>query len=135
MTELIRQYLFIIDYTIFYLTHLPTTIQITKAIKFATIILAPAGVDQTKEEIIPTIKHTKEIITAQIITLKKLLKIRIAESAGNTIKLEIIIAPIKRIPITIVNAVRTAIKPLYKFAFIPDAVAKFSSNVTRNILL
>ncbi len=40
MTELIRQYLFIIDYTIFYLTHLPTTIQITKAIKFATIILA-----------------------------------------------------------------------------------------------
>ena len=33
MTELIRQYLFIIDYTIFYLTHLPTTIQIPKANK------------------------------------------------------------------------------------------------------
>ena len=105
------------------------------AIKLATTILAPAGVDNTNEEIIPTKKQTKDITTAQIITLKKLLNTRIAERAGNTIKLEIIIAPIKRIPITIVSAVKIAIKALYKLVFTPEAVAKFSSKVTRKILL
>ena len=72
-------------------------------------MLAPAGVDHAKLAVIPTKKHTTEIIAAKITTDKKLLKIRIAVNAGKTSKLEIIIAPINLIPTTIVRAVRTAI--------------------------
>ena len=88
------------------------TRQIKKTIKFATTILAPAGVDQPKEATIPMKKQNTEITAEKITTLIKLLKTRIALKAGKTIKLDIIMAPIKRIPITIVRAVKTAISPL-----------------------
>ena len=83
-----------------------------KAIRFATTILAPAGVDQAKLAVIPAKKQTTARIAAKITTLKKLLKMRIAVSAGKTRRLEIITAPIRRIPTTIVSAVRTAISAL-----------------------
>lgn len=98
-------------------------------------MLAPAGVDRANDIIIPTVKQTAERTAAKTTVLKKLLKIRIAESAGNIIRLEIIIAPISRIPITIVSAVRTAISALYADERIPLAVANDSSNVTKKILL
>lgn len=80
--------------------------------RFVVTMLAPAGVERAKEALIPTIKQTTERIVAQRITLKKLRKMRIADSAGKTIRLEIIMAPIRRIPMTIVRAVRTAMRAL-----------------------
>ena len=97
---------------IFYPRTFPTAKQTTKAIKFATTILAPAGVDQAKDATIPAKKHKIDKIAAKITTLKKLLNTRMALRAGNTIKLDIIMAPIRRIPTTIVRAVKTAISPL-----------------------
>ncbi len=44
-------------------------------------------------------------------------------------------APIIRIPSTMVTAVKTAIKTLYQDTFTPVALAKFSSKVTAKILL
>ena len=80
--------------------------------RFVVTMLAPAGVERANEAVIPTIKQTTERIVAQRITLKKLRKMRIADSAGKTIRLEIIMAPIRRIPMTIVRAVRTAMSAL-----------------------
>ena len=97
---------------IFYPRTFPTAKQITKAIKFATTILAPAGVDQAKDATIPRKKQSTESIAEKTTTLKKLLKTRMALRAGNTIKLDIIMAPMRRIPTTIVRAVKTAISPL-----------------------
>ena len=82
------------------------------ASRFTVTMLAPAGVERVKEANIPEIKQIIERAAAKITTLKKLLKIRIELKAGKTIRLEIIIAPISRIPITIVREVKTAIKAL-----------------------
>ena len=72
-------------------------------------MLAPAGVENIKEATRPIKKQIVEIIAVLMMTLKKLLKIRMELKPGKTIKLLIIIAPIRRIPITIVNAVKTAV--------------------------
>lgn len=98
-------------------------------------MLAPAGVDQAKDTVIPAVKQTIERTAAHTTTFRKLLNTRIAERAGNTIRLEIIIAPIRRIPTTTVRAVRTATSALYADERIPLAVAKDSSNVTKKIRL
>ena len=78
-------------------------------------MLAPAGVENIKEATRPIKKQIVEIIAVLMMTLKKLLKIRMELKPGKTIKLLIIIAPIRRIPITIVNAVKTAASELYIF--------------------
>ena len=75
-------------------------------------MLAPAGVENIKEATRPIKKQTVEIIAVLMMTLKKLLKTRIELNPGKTIKLLIIIAPIRRIPITIVSAVKTAVSEL-----------------------
>ena len=80
--------------------------------KFATTMLEPAGVENIKEATRPIKKQIVEIIAVLMMTLKKLLKIRMELKPGKTIKLLIIIAPIRRIPITIVNAVKTAVSEL-----------------------
>ena len=98
-------------------------------------MLAPAGVERKKLAQMPKKKHSNAKIAEQITTLKKLLKIRIALRAGKTNKLEIIIAPIKRIPITIVKAVKTAISALNLSTLMPDAFAKVSSKVTKKMRL
>ena len=77
-------------------------------------MLAPAGAEKANETPIPITKHTTERMAAQMVTFLKLLKIRIAEREGNTTKLEIIIAPISRIPTTIVSAVKMAMRALYE---------------------
>ena len=82
------------------------------AMRFAVTMLAPAGVERAKEAVIPAIKQIMESVIAQRITLKKLRKMRIADSAGKTIRLEIIMAPIRCIPMTMVRAVRTAMSAL-----------------------
>ena len=80
--------------------------------RFAVTMLAPAGVERAKEAVSPAIKQSMESMIAQRITLKKLRKMRIADSAGKTNRLEIIMAPIRRIPMTMVRAVRTAMSAL-----------------------
>lgn len=75
-------------------------------------MLAPAGVENIKEATRPIKKQIVEMIAVLMMTLKKLLKIRMELKPGKTIKLLIIIAPIRRIPITIVNAVKTAVSEL-----------------------
>ena len=57
-----------------------------------------------------------------------------AVSAGKIIRLEISIAPIMRIPSTMVTAVRTANRMWYQPTRTPVALAKFSSKVTANTL-
>lgn len=98
-------------------------------------MLAPAGVDKKKLAQMPVKKHKSESPAAQITTFQKLLNTRIALSAGKTSRLEIIIAPISRMPITIVSAVNTAISPLKASTFMPEALAKVSSKVTKNMRL
>jgi hypothetical protein len=70
--------------------------------------VAPAGVEKANEKIKPIKKHIIESMALEIVTDLKLLKTRIDVNAGKIIKLEIIIAPIKRIPTTTVSAVKTA---------------------------
>jgi hypothetical protein len=97
-------------------------------------MLAPVGADQIKDVTKPIKKQTIDSTADDIVTLRKLLNTRIDVNTGKIIKLEIIIAPISRIPITIVKAVSTAIMRLYLPEEIPLAVAKGSSNVSANIL-
>ncbi len=75
-------------------------------------MLAPHGVFAAYEMNIPRINVTTEMTAEQIVTDRKLLKIRIEQSAGKMIRLEISILPISRIPITIVTAVSSAISIL-----------------------
>ena len=111
----------------------PTAANIKNMIRFATTILAPVGADHIKEATSPIKKQITESIADEIVTLRKLLNTRIDVNTGKIIRLEIIIAPIKRIPTTIVKAVSNAIMRLYFDEDIPPAVAKGSSNVTANM--
>ena len=96
-------------------------------------MLAPVGADSRNEATSPIKKHATDKTADEIVTLQKLLNTRIDVNTGKIIRLEIIIAPIKRIPTTIVNAVSSANIRLYLADEIPLAVANVSSNVTANI--
>ena len=72
----------------------------------------------------PTDK-TAELITTDLNFLKICIDVR----AGKMIRLEISIAPIMRMPSTIVIAVKNAMIMLYDCTFVPVAFAKVSSNV------
>ena len=84
----------------------------TKAPKFTTTTPAPAGTPFVKEIMMPMMKQTMETITPQIVTDLKLLQRRMDVRAGNTMRLEIRRAPIRRIPTTTMTAVSTAIRLL-----------------------
>lgn len=103
--------------------------------KFATTIVAPVGVDNNTERIIPAAAQITEIIDEQIVTLLKLLKIRIAESAGKIISADTSSEPTRFMARTIIIAVMIAIIKLYLSELIPVALEKLSSKVTLNILL
>ncbi len=106
-----------------------------KQIISTSIIVAPTGVPAKIERIIPKKAHKTEIIPEQIITPLKLLKTRIAESAGNITSADTKSEPTKFIAITITMAIILASKMLSNPVFVPLAFAKFSSNVTAKILL
>ena len=101
---------------------------------FTVTMLAPVGVEYTKEQRIPAKTQNTETTAEQITTKRKLLQRRIAVSAGKIIKLEINSEPIIRIPSTMVTAVKNANSMLYNPARVPVALAKFSSKVTAKIL-
>ena len=73
---------------------------------------APAGVDHTNDASIPKKKHTTETIAETSTTPRKLRQTRMDVKAGKIIRLEMSIAPITRIPTTMVNAVSSAISIL-----------------------
>ena len=104
-------------------------------IRFTAITEAPVGKERKKESIIPETKLKREITAELIITLLKLLNIRIDVIAGKITSPEMSRVPIILIPTTIVSAVKNAIIILYKLTFIPVALEKLSSKVTANILL
>jgi hypothetical protein len=69
---------------------------------------APVGAAYTYEITTPAIKQTIDTATEQTLTLLNFLNTRIEVSAGKMMSAEISIAPIMRIPSTIVIAVRNA---------------------------
>lgn len=111
----------------------PIEEQTAKAIISAATTVAPTGVDATIETVIPTSEQKTERHAANTVTEKKVLNIRIAESAGKTMSAEISKDPTRFIAITITTATTTAISRLYKSEEIPVAEAKFSSKVTEKI--
>ena len=60
---------------------------------------------------------------------------RMADSAGKITSAEISSEPTRFIASTITTAMMMAISRLYRSAFVPTALAKFSSKVTAKILL
>ena len=87
---------------------MPATAKITKQIAFTATTLAPVGVSKIYAPTKPTIKLRVDTAAEHITTPRKLRKKRIEVSDGNMSSEEIRIAPIRRIPITIVTAVRMA---------------------------
>ena len=82
---------------------------IRNAPRSAVTIVAPTGVEQRIERIMPVPAHITDITAEHIVTLLKLLKTRIADSAGKIISAEISREPTRFIAITIIIAVIMAI--------------------------
>ena len=97
--------------------------------------VAPVGESKAKDIRSPKIKDTAEVTAERTITAPKLLQTLREERAGKMIRLEISIAPIIRIPKTMVIAVKIAINELKRFVFVPVAFANDSSKVIAKILL
>ena len=91
---------------------LPTTEQAAKAIISAATTVAPTGVENKTETTIPRTEQITDRQAAQTVTERKVLKTRIAESAGKTTRAEMRSEPTKFIATTITTAVITAIKRL-----------------------
>lgn len=99
------------------------------------IIVAPTGVPARIDMLIPKNAHTTEFIAEEIVTALKLLKTLIEDNAGKIIRADTRSEPTNFIAITITTAMTVAIIMLNNSVFVPDAFAKFSSNVTAKILL
>ena len=97
--------------------------------------MAPTGEPTSTEIKSPIPVHTTEKTADDIVTDRKLLNTHIEASAGKIIKAEIRSEPTRFIANTTITAIITAIKRFYFLVLIPVATAKFSSNVTANILL
>ena len=78
----------------------------------AATIVEPTGVPHKTEIIIPRAEQVTESTAEHTVTLLKLLKIRIAESAGKIISAEMRSEPTKFIASTIITATITAIMRL-----------------------
>ena len=81
----------------------------------ATIVL-PTGVPARTAIKIPVIAHATEMIAVQIVTEKKLLKRRIEESAGKTMRAEMRSDPTRFMASTMMTAVMIATRRLYASA-------------------
>ena len=101
----------------------------------AQTIVAPTGVEAIMDMIIPEPAQITEMTAEQMITLRKLLNRRIAESAGKIMSAEMSSEPTRFIASTMISAVIIAMRRLYPSELIPVAFEKVSSKVTLNILL
>ncbi len=106
-----------------------------KTVKLVTTILAPVGISIKHDNISPSKKQNTDIILDDITTCLNFLNILIEDKLGKIIKLDINNVPIILIPMTIVIDVSIASNEFNKLTLVPVALAKFSSNVTVNILL
>lgn len=80
--------------------------------RFTPTMPAPVGIEYTQESISPTQKQPTEMIAEDSVTERKRENMRMEDSAGNTIRLEINSVPIMRMPMTTVIAVSMAISIL-----------------------
>ena len=88
----------------------------------ADTIVEPTGVSAKIEIIMPEKAQSRDIITEQIITLRKLLKTLIAESAGKIMRADISRDPTKFIAMTIITAITTAMSRNMRFSSSPPMV-------------
>jgi len=109
--------------------------KMAKAIRSATIIVAPTGVSSRIDASMPNKAHITDRIADDSVTAKKLLNTRILDRAGKMISAETNREPTRFIAITITIAIIVAISMLYKSVLVPLALAKFSSKVRAKILL
>ena len=101
----------------------------------AATIVEPTGVPTRIEISMPSSAQITEKIAEKIVTLLKLLKIRMAESAGKITSAEIRSDPTRFMARTMITAMMTDKRRLYLSTFVPAEIAKFSSNVIAKILL
>ena len=114
---------------------LPIIKQTKKASILHTTIVGPTGVEKIIAERIPITAQRTEITVDVITTRLNVRQTFIDERAGKITSAEISREPTRFIARTIIIAVTTAIKRLYREARIPEAFAKSSSKVTANIRL
>ena len=100
-----------------------------KISRSTTTTEAPTGVLSRYEPVRPTQKPSTDSTPASTTTPRKLFHSRMAVSAGKITSEEISMAPIIRIPSTMVKAVSTDSRVLYSLTFTPVAREKFSSKV------
>ena len=86
--------------------------QIKKATLSAATIVEPTGVPARIDKSIPLIAQHTDNTTEHTVTLKNVLKIRIADSAGKMTSAEISNEPTRFIASTMISAVITAISKL-----------------------
>ena len=108
--------------------------QMRNATMSAATIVEPTGVPARMAAMIPVSEQITEIVAAATVTVKKLLKTRMAESAGKTTSAETSKAPTRFMARTIIAAIMIAIRRLKKLTLTPVARAKFSSKVMAKIL-
>ena len=106
-----------------------------KAATSTATMVEPTGVPARMDMSMPAMAHTTENMAENTVTDLKLLKMRIAESAGKMIRADISSEPTRFMASTMITAMMTAIRRLYLSALTPVALAKLSSKVTANILL
>lgn len=99
-----------------YFMILPAIVQIKNADKSAATIVLPTGVPAIIAISKPETEQITEITAEQIVTERKLLKIRIAERAGKITNAEISSEPTRFIAKTIITAMIIAITKLYACA-------------------
>ena len=102
---------------------------------FIATMVEPTGVSRMMADIMPDPAAKTDTHAEHIVTDRNVLNTLIAERAGNITRADISRDPTRFIARTTITAMITAISRLYKFAFVPVALAKSSSNVTANILL
>lgn len=105
-----------------------------KAIISAATTVEPTGVENRIDARIPVAAQITDNTAEQIITLRKLLNTRIAETAGNTISADVSNEPARFIARTIITAHITAISILKTPTLMPVDAAKLSLKVMANIL-
>ena len=93
----------------FYLLKIPTTLNTAKITTSTATMLAPTGVDARMEISMPATVPITEMIAAQIVTERKLLNTRMADSAGKIISADTNSEPTSSMASTITNAVIIAI--------------------------
>lgn len=86
----------------------PAAVNSKNTSRFTATTLAPAGVENSNDIKSPIKKQTAETIAEVMTTLRKLRQTRMEVRAGKMIKLEISMAPIIRMPTTMVTAVSNA---------------------------